>query len=97
MMPVAALHPKLRVLIKYFPLQWKKRWLQKLIRRAMDAAAFEDYVLHDVRHSTASALIKQGVDLFTVGKVLGHKSITSTARYSHIDIAAQTAAVNKIK
>lgn len=40
--------------------------------------------LHDLRHSTASGMIRAGVNLYTVGKVLGHKSPASTARYSHL-------------
>lgn len=40
--------------------------------------------LHDLRHSTASGMIQAGVSLYTVGKVLGHKSPASTARYSHL-------------
>ncbi len=39
---------------------------------------------HDLRHSTASELVNAGVDLFTVGGVLGHKSQASTARYAHL-------------
>ncbi|MEB0024127.1 tyrosine-type recombinase/integrase [Actimicrobium sp. CCI2.3] len=80
-----------------FPLRWKKSWIQKLIRRAMDAAGFQEYVLHDIRHSTASALINAGVDLYTVGQVLGHKSLASTARYAHLDMRSKIDAINKIK
>ena len=40
--------------------------------------------LHDLRHSTASEMINAGVDLYTVGGVLGHKSAISTKRYSHL-------------
>src|SRR5690606_22328071 len=40
--------------------------------------------LHDLRHSTASSMIQAGVSLYAVGKVLGHKSAASTARYSHL-------------
>lgn len=39
---------------------------------------------HDLRHSTASAMIKSGKSLYTVGKVLGHKSARSTQRYAHL-------------
>jgi integrase len=94
---IAGMHPKLWVLIKYFPLPYKKRWIQRLVRRAMDAAGFKEYTLHDLRHSTASALIKNGADLFTVGKVLGHKSLASTARYSHFDMGTINDAVMKIR
>jgi site-specific recombinase XerD len=53
--------------------------------------------LHDIRHSTASALINAGVDLYTVGQVLGHKSLASTARYAHLDMRSKIDAINKIK
>ena len=40
--------------------------------------------IHDLRHSAASFMINNGVDLFTVGQVLGHRSYQSTQRYSHL-------------
>ncbi len=39
---------------------------------------------HDLRHATASEMVNAGVDLYTVGAVLGHKSAQSTQRYSHL-------------
>jgi len=35
-------------------------------------------------HSRASALAGSGVDLYTVGKLLGHVNVASTARYAHL-------------
>jgi len=40
--------------------------------------------IHDLRHSAASFMVNSGVDLFAVGKVLGHSSVQSTQRYSHL-------------
>ncbi|MCT9020854.1 tyrosine-type recombinase/integrase [Proteus mirabilis] len=40
--------------------------------------------LHDLRQSAASNMVNSGVDLFAVGKVLGHASYQSTQRYSHL-------------
>ncbi|WP_425993100.1 tyrosine-type recombinase/integrase [Brevundimonas sp. TWP2-3-2] len=40
--------------------------------------------IHDLRHSAASFMVNSGIDLFTVGKVLGHANVASTARYSHL-------------
>lgn len=40
--------------------------------------------LHDLRHSAASAMINSGVDLYTVGRILGHADHKSTMRYSHL-------------
>lgn len=44
-------------------------------------------VFHSLRHSTASEMINGGVDLHTVGAVLGHKSQASTRRYAHLATA----------
>jgi integrase len=52
--------------------------------------------LHDLRHSAASEMVNSGVDLYTVGAVLGHKSQVSTARYSHLATAKLRDAVGKI-
>lgn len=38
---------------------------------------------HDLRHTFATKLITQGVDLATVQKLLGHQDIRMTQRYSH--------------
>lgn len=51
---------------------------------ARDAAGLSGLRLHDCRHAAASFLIAGGVDLYTAGKILGHASIQSTQRYSHL-------------
>jgi len=51
---------------------------------ARDAAGLPDLRIHDLRHSAASFMVNSGVDLFAVGKVLGHASVQSTQRYSHL-------------
>jgi hypothetical protein len=49
-----------------------------------------------LRHSTASALLGEGVELRTVGLILGHKSTASTARYAHLALDKARAALAKI-
>ena len=49
--------------------------------------------IHDLRHSAASYMINGGVDLFAVGKILGHASYQSTQRYSHLAMDTLRAAV----
>lgn len=49
--------------------------------------------IHDLRHSAASYMVNSGVDLFAVGKILGHASYQSTQRYSHLSMDSLRAAV----
>lgn len=58
--------------------------LQRPWRRIRKKAKFPNLRIHDLRHSFASNAIQQGVDLFTVGKLLGHSQIQTTMRYAHI-------------
>ena len=39
---------------------------------------------HTLRHTFASHAVQNGIDLFTVGKLLGHKTIQQTQRYAHL-------------
>ena len=39
---------------------------------------------HSCRHSYASWMIEQGADLYTVQKLLGHKTNIMTQRYAHL-------------
>ena len=41
-------------------------------------------------------MINAGVDLYTVGAVLGHKDAKSTKRYSHLATSALAAALGTI-
>jgi len=51
---------------------------------ARKEAILPDLRIHDLRHSAASFMINAGIDLFAVGRVLGHADHKSTMRYSHL-------------
>lgn len=60
---------------------------------ARTAAGLDDLHIHDLRHSAASFMINAGIDLYAVGKVLGHADHKSTMRYSHLANETLLAAV----
>lgn len=67
--------------------------LKRPWKRITAHADMADLRLHDLRHSFASAGAASGMGLGMVGKLLGHASPATTARYSHYaDNAAQAAA-----
>ncbi len=53
-------------------------------QHARDKANLPGLRIHDLRHSAASFMINAGIDLFAVGRVLGHADHKSTTRYSHL-------------
>jgi integrase len=42
------------------------------------------YRLHGLRHNFASQLVSNGVDLYTVSKLLTHKDVRTSERYAHL-------------
>jgi integrase len=52
-------------------------------RAKRDAGLPADLRVHDLRHSFASALANAGVELFEIGRVLGHSQLSTTTRYAH--------------
>ena len=79
-----------------WPLAMHPSTVSHHVKTAMRAVGMGHARLHDVRHSAASEMINAGVDLYTVGGVLGHKSPISTQRYAHLSAATLAAAVGKI-
>lgn len=89
-------HPKIRHLLRMLPLTGPKITVQRAWERARSVAGLDHVHFHDLRHSAASEMINAGVDLYTVGKVLGHRDSRSTQRYSHLTADTLAAAVGKI-
>jgi integrase len=81
---------------KYLPCMWVKTTLQNNFRKARKSANLEHVRFHDLRHSAASEMINNDIDLYTVGAVLGHKDPASTKRYAHLMNSKLHDAVNAI-
>ena len=52
--------------------------------KALERAAVQDFRWHDLRHTAASYLTMAGIGAMEISKVLGHKTLQMTARYSHL-------------
>jgi integrase len=91
---VVPIHPKLNTCIKFKP---PTRFVMSHhFREARAKVGLDHLHFHDLRHSSASSMINAGVDLYTVGAVLGHKSQASTQRYAHLSTGSMLNAMLKI-
>ena len=68
--------------------------VKRSFNTACRKAGIHDFVFHSLRHTFASHLVMGGVDLTTVSRLMGHKSLTMTLRYSHLAPNHLTSAVN---
>ena len=65
--------------IKGQSLNLRKQWVA-----ALKQAEIEDFRWHDLRHSCASFMVQNGLDLRLVAELLGHRTLQMSMRYSHL-------------
>jgi site-specific recombinase XerD len=70
------------------------RMLQIVIQRA--GLAGQGITPHKLRHTFATHLIRNGVDIRTVQELMGHSELETTAKYLHSDTRTKQAAVGKL-
>ncbi len=68
-----------------------------LYRWIKNAGIKRKITFHCFRHTYATLLINDGVDIYTVSKMLGHRSVKTTQVYAKIVDAKKREAANKIK
>lgn len=64
------------------PIQAAKDWAE--FKEMLAAAGLPDARPHDARHTAATLLLEQGVDVSVVQEILGHASLAVTKRYAHV-------------
>lgn len=93
---IIPIHPKTAHLAQFWPIGVAYSTVQHAFKAAAVAAGYDDLRVHDLRHSSASAMVNAGVDTFTVGAILGHRSSQSTKRYTHRNVNTLATAIRKI-
>jgi site-specific recombinase XerD len=64
-----------------------ERSVQRAFRDAADCAGLDQIVTpHTLRHSFATHLHEQGVDIRLIQDLLGHRNLNSTARYARVAV-----------
>ena len=78
--------------------------VHRLVKKHISAAGLDTAKLsaHKLRHTAATLMLQNGVDVKTVQEVLGHENLNTTQIYTHIEntelkIAAEANPLSKIK
>lgn len=91
---VAMLSQRPIPLREWFP-GWHLARLTQATRRVVKRIGLKDVTFHTFRHTFASHAVMAGVDLYTLAKLLGHRTLDMVQRYAHLAPAHLQAATDR--
>ena len=81
-----------------------KSAVEKLVKKHLSAAGLDSaqYSPHKLRHTAATLMLQNGVDVRTLQEVLGHDHLNTTQIYTHVEsdnlrVAAKANPLGKLK
>ena len=86
-------YQRLLRILKDMPTQHRLRYAWDKAKEAIGLKADELFVFHACRHTCATRLVRDNINIRIIQTWLGHKRIETTLRYSHVNDTMLTAAL----
>ena len=63
----------------------------------LSAAGVREARVHDARHTAATLLLEQGINIRVVQQILGHSQLSQTQRYTHVSLELTQHAADRME